>query len=137
MKRIPGVQEITNSMLCTRFDLCQVGNLRDPNTGEPPRKRLEVHTTSGSLHRNLSSRLCPGLHQHKPIAGQVSINGQWMPLSMYTENYPVKFARQVAKLLIKQVSCSVLAAQDSSDDHPTKKRRLAGKMDLQTIAQRF
>ena len=108
MKKIPGTQEITNNTLCCRFDMCQVGALVDPQTGEPVRTRMEVHTTSEDLHRKLHSRLCPGTHLQRPIAGQTIAHDQRMPLSKYTEQYPVKFARQVARVLLHGSDHTVL-----------------------------
>ena len=119
MKKIPGMQEITNNTLCCRFDMCQVGALVDPQTGEPVRKRMEVHTTSEDLHRKLHSRLCPGTHQHRPIAGQTVVNDQRMPLSKFTEQYPIKFARQVARVLIHGSDNSVLVGEADDSEHPT------------------
>eukprot|EP00435_Cladocopium_sp_Y103_P063730 s1130_g25.t1 len=135
MKTVPGMEEIIENTFCTRFDLCQVGNLKDPQTGEAVRKRLEVHTTSEHVHRSLSNQLCLGLHVHRPIAGQTVVDGQRIALSKFTERYPAKFARHVAKLLVKSLGLPVFGVDD--DDHPTKKRRLSQKMDVATIAQRF
>eukprot|EP00435_Cladocopium_sp_Y103_P019219 s1124_g4.t1 len=133
MKTVPGMEEIIENTFCTRFDLCQVGNLKDPQTGEAVRKRLEVHTTSEHVHRSLSNQLCPGLHVHRPIAGQTVVDGQRIALSKFTERYPAKFARHVAKLFVKHLGLPVFGVDD--DDHPTKKRRLSQKMDVATIAQ--
>ena len=67
-----------------------------------------------------------------------------MVLSSFTENYPAKFAKQVAKTLLFQTSKDELifavhdhAGPDSTEDRPTKKRRLGNKMSLAEIAQRF
>ena len=138
MKSVAGMEEITNNTHCSRFDMCQVGNLRDPATGEAIRKRLEVHTTSETLHRNLHKRLCPGLHVHRQIAGQTVVQGHRMPLSKFTEQYPPKFARQVVKIMFQSHDTPVLGTETVDDEeHPTKKRRLGQKMNLEAIAQKF
>jgi len=138
MKSVAGMEEITNNTHCSRFDMCQVGNLRDPVTGEAIRKRLEVHTTSETLHRNLHKRLCPGLHVHRQIAGQTVVQGHRMPLSKFTEQYPPKFARQVSKIMLQSHDTPVFGTETADDEeHPTKKRRLGQKMNLEAIAQKF
>ena len=138
MKSVAGMEEITDHTYCSRFDMCQVGNLRDPETGEAIRKRLEVHTTSENLHRNLHKRLCPGLHEHRHIAGQTMVQGHRMPLSKFTEQYPPKFARQVTKIMFHSHDTPVLGTETADDEeHPTKKRRLSQKMNLEAIAQKF
>jgi len=43
--RIPGMSEILDNTYWNEFDLCRVGNLRDPSTHEPIRKRLTVCST--------------------------------------------------------------------------------------------
>ena len=112
MKKVPGMGEIVNQTLCSRFDMCQVGAPRDP-------------------------RFCPGTHQHRPNAGQTVISNKRVPLSKFTEQYPIKFARQVAKVLMNVHGLPICAAELEEEEHPTKKRRLIQKMSAQDIIQRF
>ena len=72
---------------------------------------------------------------------------QRMSLSTFTEKYPARFARQIAKVLLYQATKDrpILAmnSQDSADEHasseehPTKKRRVGKKMSPPEIAHRF
>ena len=136
--QIPGAQELSQYTKRCQFDLCRVGNLRDPQTGEFIRKRLTVETTSGDLHRDLHNRKCDGSHSHKQIAGSTVVNGQSQSMSSFTALYPVRFARCFAKILKydKQRPEWILTADDQSD-HPTKRRRLTGKWGTTDIAEHF
>lgn len=73
MKKFPGMQEIVNNTLCSRFDMCQVGSLTDPQAGEPLRKRLEVHTTSEDPQCKLHAiacvleHICVGRLEDRPL----------------------------------------------------------------------
>jgi hypothetical protein len=111
-------------------------------TGQFLRKRMEVLSTSNDLFRSLHKRFCPGNHEHQHIAGQTMVNGIRLPLSQFTEGYPSRFARQVARCLCHDQSHPVLVGKHevpklSVDEHPTKKRRLGQKIDADTIARRF
>lgn len=141
-KKVPGMQEILNYTYCCRFDICEVGNLRNPMTGQFLRKRMEVLSISNDLFRSLHKRFCPGNHEHQHIAGQTMVNGIRLPLSQFTEGYPSRFARQVARCLCHDQSHPVLVGKHevpklSVDKHPIKKRRLGQKTDADTIARRF
>lgn len=132
MWNVSGIQEITTNMLKCSFDMCRVGDLKDPKTLEMLRKRLTVFTTSESesLHRSLHGRWCLGNHEHKPIAGSTQLSGKTIALSKFTENYPKRFARQVVKSLLnektKPMSFCLVGQKD--DEHPTKRRRLHQKL---------
>ena len=137
LKKVPGMQEILNYTYCCRFDMCEVGQLRDPMTDQFLRKRMEVLSTSNDLFRSLHKRFCTG-----SIAGQTMVGGIRFPLSQFTEGYPSRFARQVARCICHDQSHPVLvsrlmAPQVSIEDHPTKKRRLGQKTDADTIARQF
>ena len=112
------------------FDMCNVGHLREPISQTPIRKRLIVHTTSGTLRENLDKRFCRGDHEHHIIAGSTRINSEVVAVSKFTERYPRKFARQIVQLLShgSQKPAWLLAAdEDGEDDHPTKRRRVDQK----------
>ena len=112
------------------FDMCNVGHLREPITQTPIRKRLVVHTTSGTLRENLDKRFCRGDHEHHIIAGSTRINSEVVAVSKFTERYPRKFARQIIQLLShgRQKPCWLLTAdEEGEDDHPTKRRRVDQK----------
>ena len=135
----PCVGEILSNTLRCRFDLCRVGQLVDPSTGLPIRKRLTVQTTSQALHRKLNDKLCSQDHNHQRIEGNTRVNGETVRRSTFTERYPIRFARQIAKTLIHEKPWEPPAyclATDSSE-HPTKRRRLGQKMSAEEINRRF
>ena len=135
--KTPGMSEIRENTLWNEFDMCRIGDLRDPQTQEPIRKRMTVCSTSVDLHLALHGKLCSGEHHHRPIAGNTHVDGHCVKLSQWTELYPQKFARQVAKVLIHESSNPQLSFAGDVDEHPTKKRRLGGKMSPEAIAARF
>ena len=136
MMKVPGTQSITERTHRCCFDMCKMGNLRDPQSQEFIRKRMIVLTTSQELYRGLHGKLCSSEHSHKQIAGSTRNQGKNVPLSQFTEMYPRKFARQVVKYLQQDHSKPevVLAIED---DHPTKRRRLSDKMSPAAIEHRF
>ena len=132
---------ITHTLRCS-FDLCVVGHLKDPTNALPIRKRLTVQTTSAALHSNLHGQWCPGAHIHQQISGKISTPQGVMNRSQYTENYPPRFARQIAKVLLKEKpwESPVYASEnvvDPANNHPTKKRRLGQKMSPEDITTQF
>lgn len=131
------MSEIRENTLWNEFDMCRIGDLRDPQTQEPIRKRMTVCSTSVDLHLALHGKLCSGEHHHRPIAGNTHVDGRCVKLSQWTELYPQKFARQVAKVLIHESSNPQLSFAGDVEEHPTKKRRLGGKMSPEAIAARF
>ena len=99
MLQTPCMGPIMRGTLMCRFDLCRVGNLLEPVTKKPLRKRLNVFTTSLPLKDSLHERFCKGNHEHQMIAGTTQKGTLSMPLTQYTEKYPRKFARQVIQIL--------------------------------------
>lgn len=132
---VPGAQELTRYTHKCQFDMCNVGQLKDPQTGEFIRKRLVVETTSDSLHRDLHNRKCDGSHNHRQIAGTTMVDGKHQSLSSFTALYPSRFARAVAKILKHDKQKPEWIC--TTDDHPTKRRRLLGKWGADDIAERF
>ena len=137
MLKVPGAQGIVEKTYPCCFDMCNVGQLRDPESGKAIRKRLEVRSTSQDLHTSLHRRWCDGTHEHQLIAGSTHVQGQPILRSEFTERYPAKFARQVVKILLheksKTVPILVEEAQEHDHDHPTKRRRLGSKMSTAAI----
>eukprot|EP00435_Cladocopium_sp_Y103_P062589 s281_g24.t1 len=136
MLKVPGAQVISENTMPCGFDLCTVGQLKDPVSEMPIRKRLDVRTTSVQLQKSLHQRWCSGDHDHQQISGSTKFQGQRILRSEYTELYPSKFARQVARTLLYDRSRTEWALVET-DDHPTKKRRLSGKMNTAEIEARF
>jgi len=137
MMKAPGMSEILEHTLWNEFDMCRVGGLKDPTTSEAIRKRMTVCSTSLDLHTALDGKLCQGEHHHRVIAGNTKINGQTIKMPKLTELYPVKFTRQVAKIMLHDQGqlCSAYAGE--VEEHPTKKRRLGQKLSPQAIADRY
>ena len=134
--QVPCMQEVLSGLSWCRFDLCRLGGLKEPQSGIPIRKRLLVCTSSQALHRYLHGKFCQQQHQHKQIAGNTYWQDRSMPLSQFTEHYPRKFARQIARVVLgdrnKEDPTYV-----SEADHPTKKRRLGEKTSAATINRMF
>ena len=134
--QVPCMQEVLSGLSWCRFDLCRLGGLKEPQSGIPIRKRLLVCTSSQALHRYLHGKFCQQQHQHKQIAGNTYWQDRRMPLSQFTEHYPRKFARQIARVVLgdrnKEDPTYV-----SEADHPTKKRRLGEKTSAATINRMF
>ena len=138
------LREIRENTEVCRFDLCRVGSLCDPISAMPIRKRLSVCTTSQAVHRAIHGKWCNQNHEHKQIAGSTKVGNQRMPLSSFTEHYPRKFARQLAKIMLydKGQEVPIYAvrsggAPNDVESHPTKKRRLGQKLSPEEIARRF
>ena len=136
MLKVHGTQSLTERTHRCCFDMCKAGDLRDPMSHNPIRKRMIVVTTSSELHRCLHGKLCSSDHEHKHIAGSTYFQGKHIPLSQYTEMYPRKFARQVVKCLQKDKS-KPEESFVAEGDHPTKRRRLGLKLSPAAIEQRF
>ena len=120
---LPDMKPIFQVTKACSFDLCSVGNLRDPMTKAPIRKRLVVCTSSPSLFETLNHRFCQSDHQHQHVAGSTRYLGNSVALSKFTEMYPRKFARQIIQTLKKP--CAYCFAGES--EHPSKRRRLGDK----------
>ena len=130
MFKMPYLSEVFAYSKCAEFDMCNVGDLTDPKNGKPIKKGMIVVTTFPSMHKMLHGRYCPG-HDHQRVEGSTTVDGKSMKLSQYTENYPRRFASQVA-----QVICSThgreaptwyadpaeVSAARSQEDKPNAKR---------------
>ena len=123
MLTLPEMKPIFQVTRACSFDLCSVGNLRDPMTKSPIRKRLVVCTSSQSLFETLNHRFCKSDHQHQHVAGSTRYLGNSVAVSKFTEVYPRKFARQIIQTL-KKPSAHCFA---EDTEHPSKRRRLGDK----------
>ena len=95
----PGISEIHQFTQACQFDLCEVGALVDPSNGKPIKKGMTILTTSPTLYQALHGRKCRQNHEHQPIEGSLKVNDHRMRRSTYTEVYPRKFARLIAKII--------------------------------------
>ena len=129
MFRLPMMQEVFAYTKMIECDLCEVGDLKDPETQCPIKKGLLICATSQRLFDLLHGRKCRHQHHHQPIEGSVKWKGERIARSRFTENYPRKFARQIARLWKqssvpreKPFSDFVLVTTRSDDDPPPLKR---------------
>eukprot|EP00435_Cladocopium_sp_Y103_P013529 s1772_g3.t1 len=101
MFKLPYLQEVMYYLLAVDVDLCVAGELKDPVNGKLIRKTLTILSTSHKMIDALSGLRCDHQHEHQIIEGQVYYQGQYINRSTFTENYPRKFARRLAKVLGK------------------------------------
>jgi hypothetical protein len=138
MFKFPELEEVQQCCYLCRFDLCRVGNLQDPRSHAPIRKRLQVLSTSEDMYHEIHGKFCHQDHEHQHVAGSTVWQGKSMPMSRFTQHYPPKFAKTLAKIMLHEVSKPhVILANEDEDQHPTKKRRLGQKLSPQQIAERF
>ena len=103
MFRLPYLQEVLHYLMAIDVDLCVAGDLKDPVNQLPIRKTLTILTTSELIVKALTGLRCTGQHQHQQIEGQTRYQNQTMNRSTFTEHYPRKFARLLARTLGKIV----------------------------------
>eukprot|EP00435_Cladocopium_sp_Y103_P038246 s2140_g10.t1 len=89
-------------MLGAKPDLCNAGNMQDPQSHQPIKKGLEVHTTSQKLYDALDPLKCTRSHEHQVIEGTTLFHGKLVSRAHFSELYPRKFARLIAKTMLKQ-----------------------------------
>ena len=106
MFRNPLVKEMIVKTQCAQFDMCVMGDLQDPVSGLRMKKNLHVMTTSKRLFKYLHGNTCPGHHEHQQIEGSTWFQGQSISRTKFTERYPRKFARSVARVMNSDL-CSV------------------------------
>ena len=66
------------------------------------RKGLNITTSSQRMFDELDPLKCPGDHVHQPIEGSTHADGQSIARSAFSEVYPRRFARRVAKTMLKK-----------------------------------
>ena len=138
MWNVHGAQIIVQATFRCCFDLCKIGQLKDPQSQMPIRKRLVVQSTSEVLYRELHGKLCDNDHRHKTIEGSTVVQGQRMSLSKFTERYPSKFAKQIVRILLKEkVRIGIPTCVGETEEHPTKRRRLFNKLSPAAIEENF
>lgn len=101
MFKLPYFQEIFSYSYVAEFDMCVVGDLRDPVSLKPMKKAFLVVTTSKRVYDGLHNRKCQGNHEHQVIEGSIVVNGHRINRSQFSENYTRKFARAVCQIFLK------------------------------------
>ena len=132
MFRTPLLQELYAKTVAAEFDMCNLGELTDPSTGKLIKKAMVVMTTSSSLQQALHGHHCKKNHEHQAIEGSTKSEGKVISRSSFTENYPRKFVRYVAKIILQRRipiekpiqwdQCEAMVTK--SVNPPPKRRRL-------------
>ena len=99
MLKLPYMSEVMSQTRMAEFDMCEVGDLRDPISNLPIKKGMVVITTSPKVFENLHGRKCTGNHVHQQLEGSTRYHGQMVNRTQFSENYPRKFARLMAQLM--------------------------------------
>ena len=102
MFMLPYLNELSRYMVDARPDMCTAGDLHDPVSNQPMKKGMHIRTTSQKMQGLLDPLRCPGTHQHQPIEGSTKVHGQGIARSAFSEKYPRKFARMIAKTILKK-----------------------------------
>ena len=130
MLKLPYMSEIHRHTQAAEFDMCMVGDLVDPVTKMHIKKGMIVVTTSRTLFEILHGRKCQNQHAHQRLEGSTVSQGQTMNRTKFSERYPRKFARAIAKgILAKKYplerpfnwclpAVSVKTSNPSLKDHP-------------------
>lgn len=104
-------------------------------TASQSKRVLTIMSTSERLSRELQGLRCPGNHDHQVIEGSITVDGQRMNRSAFTERYPRRFARKIAGILCSRqlvMSPKILFTEHEEDldsilvnDDNVKRRRIA------------
>lgn len=95
----PLLKEIYEHTYSTTFDLCRVGLLTDPENQKFIKKGLEIRTTSFEMHKSFHGRYCKHDHEHQTLEGSTVHKGHRKLRTEFSELYPRKFARSLARVL--------------------------------------
>ena len=101
MFQTPILQEVSSKTVAAEFDMCNLGNLCDPESGKPMKKGMVVLTTSINMQSLLHGHRCKGDHEHQSLEGSTRFQGRRINRTAFSENYPRKFARKVAMFILK------------------------------------
>ena len=101
MFKQPGMSELQEHMQTCEFDMCQAGGLRDPVNKMFMKKAMQLMTTSPTMYQTLHGMKCNHQHEHQTIEG-TTYNDQGAILrTKFSEVYPRKFARTIAKTMMR------------------------------------
>ena len=104
----PGLAEVHQHTFACQFDMCMVGNLKDPQNGLDMKKGITILTTRQHVCQHLHGMTCHHQHDHQPMEGSVMMKQGLMLRTQYSAIYPRKFARTIVQL-IRQDTTSVFA----------------------------
>ena len=130
MFRTPILQEVYTKTLAAEFDMCNLGDLKDPMTGVAMKKGMTILTTSKRMQFLLHGHHCRHDHSHQPLEGTTIDKGRRISRTAFSENYPRKFARRIAQHVVKNrgqlekpVDWETHEALTASAADPAPKRR--------------
>ena len=121
-----GINEIHQHTQVSQFDMCEAGDLRDPMSKLHMKKGMQVVTTHEPIYRALHGLTCRKNHPHQQLEGSTHVHGHSILRTKFSEIYPRKFVRLVAKTMCNnthrwpfnwKVGCG-LNRQDHSDGTP-------------------
>lgn len=95
----PLLREIYDHTYSATFDMCRVALLKDPENQKLIKKGLEIRTTSYEVYKSFHGRYCRHDHEHQPLEGSTMHKGHRKLRTEFSEQYPRKFARALAKVL--------------------------------------
>ena len=95
----PGISEIHQHTQTCQFDMCEAGDLKDPVNHHHIKKGMQVATTHEPLFRALHGLTCRKNHDHQQLEGSTCVHGHSILRTKFSEIYPRKFVRLVAKTL--------------------------------------
>ena len=104
---VPELQKVIKGSYRSTVDMCSFG-LKTPVSQVPIRKRTVILSTCRDLTKSLIAKMCPGNHQHQPLAGR-SLHG--VPLSQFAGTFCQEFARHIADQLLRADSDGACAAE--------------------------
>ena len=106
MFKNPHLQQVIAYSWCAEFDMCEVGELRDPVTQQLMKKGMQVITTSERMFRLLHGRRCSRNHEHQQIEGSTIYKGQTVSIidhrfpRITLESLHVRLSKQCPKYFL-------------------------------------
>ena len=74
MFKSPLLQELINATHAAEFDMCRMGELKDPISQKLIQKSMTVQTTSQRMYEGLHGRHCNRNHEHQRLEGSFMLN---------------------------------------------------------------
>lgn len=135
MFRTPLLQELYTKTVAAEFDMCNLAELRDPVNQKLIKKGMVIMTTSQKMQSDLHGHHCRKDHEHQPLEGSTQVQGRNISRTSFSEEYPRKFARRVAKVILHHEHPKELPVFWNSheihasqvDDPQPKRRRLTSQ----------
>ena len=101
MLKMPYLYEVSQGTYAAQFDMCKVGELKDPQNQKLIKKGMQINTTSQQLYFHFNGRKCNHQHEHQTLEGSTIYRGERVQRTAFSENYTRKFARSIAQVLTK------------------------------------